>query len=72
MPVSWSPGDMDRLERAIVDETRVQLRRRGTDYVVIPREIRARGGTEVLLATTTAGDAMRFALDEIESFVVLF
>ena len=72
MAVTWTPDTMERLERAIIEETRVQLRRRGTEYVVIPREIRSRGGAEELRATTNAGDELRFALDEIDGFVVLF
>ncbi len=67
----WSPEAVDQLERAIVDGDRVQLYRRGTEYVVTPHEIRLHGNTEELLATTNAGDELTFQMDEIESFVVL-
>lgn len=69
--MNWTPDVMDRLERAIVEEARVQLLRRGTEYYVIPRRIRSRGGEEELVATTNAGDDLSFALTEIDSFTVL-
>jgi predicted DNA-binding transcriptional regulator YafY len=68
----WRPEDMDRLERAISDGDRVQLMRRGTEYVVVPRRIVSDGSAEVLVGTTATGDDLRFQLDEIERFVVLF
>ena len=69
--VHWSPDEMDRLERAIIEGARVQLSRRGTIYMIVPREIRSRGSTELLVGTTNAGDELSFALDEIERFEVL-
>ena len=71
-PLSWTPDEMDRLERAIVEGARVQLSRRGTVYMVVPREIRSRGRSEVLLGTTNAGDDLAFALDEIDHFDVIW
>lgn len=68
----WSPDHMDRLERAIVEGTRVQISRRGTEFVVVPREIVSRGGREFLVATTYAGDDLSFALDELEDFEVIW
>ncbi|HET7321218.1 MAG TPA: hypothetical protein VFI96_01905 [Longimicrobiaceae bacterium] len=68
--MTWSPEELDRLERAIVDGDRVRLVRRGTEFVVVPREIRPEGGGDVLFATTTQGERT-FALDEIEEFEVL-
>jgi len=68
----WTPDEMDRLERAIVEGARVQLSRRGTVYMVVPREIRVRGPSEFLLGTTNAGDDLAFALDEIEYFDVIW
>ena len=68
----WSPDDIDRLERAIIDGSRVQLSRRGTEYMIVPREIRSRGQTEHLIGTTNAGDDLSFALDEIERFDVIW
>ncbi len=48
----WRPQDLDRLERAIDEGARVQLARRGTEYVIQPRELRIEGATEVILAGT--------------------
>lgn len=70
--MNWSPEEVDRLERAIVEGSRVQLSRRGTEYVVVPREIQSEGSAEILIGTTNAGDDLRFALDEIDSFDVLW
>jgi hypothetical protein len=67
----WSPDQMDRLERAIVDGARLQLSRRGTEYMIVPREIRSHGPSEILIGTTNAGDDLSFALDEIERFDVI-
>ena len=70
--VHWSPDQLDRLERAIIEGARVQLSRRGTVYMVVPHEIRSRGPSEVLLGTTNAGDNLAFNLDEIEDFDVIW
>ena len=67
----WTPDDIDRLERAIVEGSRVQLSRRGTEYVVIPREIQSRGPSEILIGTTNAGDDLSFSLADIEFFDIL-
>jgi hypothetical protein len=67
----FSPTEIDRLERAIVEETRVQLSRRGTEFVVLPRELRSEGGREILVATTATGDDLDFALDELEYLDIL-
>jgi hypothetical protein len=69
--MDWSPQEMDLLERAIVEGTRVQLTRRGTEYVVVPREIRSSGPEEYLMGMTSTGDELSFALPEIDLFVVL-
>lgn len=69
--MDWKPDDMDRLEQAILEGTRVQLTRRGTEYVVIPREIRSTGPEDTLVGLTSTGDELSFSLPEIDSFVVL-
>jgi hypothetical protein len=69
--MNWSPDDMDRLERAIVEGTRVQLTRRGTEYVVVPKEIRSEGPIDTLVGLTSTGDSLSFTLPEIDEFVVL-
>lgn len=67
----WTPEEMDRLERAIVEGDRVQLTRRGSEFVVVPREIVAGTTGDVLRATTYTGDELDFALDEVDSFDVI-
>jgi hypothetical protein len=69
--MNWNPDNMDRLERAITEGSRIQVMRRGTEYVLLPRQLRPEGSTDVLLATTTTGDDLNFALNEIERFAVL-
>ena len=70
--MNWSPDEMEKLERAIVEGSRIQLSRRGTEYVVVPRTLRPDEGGEVLVATTITGDDLHFALGEIERFDVLW
>lgn len=67
----WTPDQIDQLERALIDGSRVQLSRRGTEFVVVPREIRSEGATEILVGTTQAGDELSFALDEVDYFDVI-
>jgi hypothetical protein len=67
----WSPEDLDQLERAIVEESRIQLTRRGTEYVIVPREIRSQGPVDALVGISSTGDELTFPLPEIEDFVVL-
>ena len=70
--MNWSPDDLDRLERAITEGGRVQIDRRGTEYVLIPHTLRTEGPTEILIARhPTTGENMEFPLDEIDRFVVL-
>jgi hypothetical protein len=68
----WSPDDLDRLERAITDGARVQIFRRGTELIVIPEDVRARVGRDVLRARRVAtGELDEFMLDEVDAFEVL-
>lgn len=68
----WTPDDLDRLERAIMDGTRVQLYRRGTELIVVPEDVRARLGRDILRARRIAtGETDEFPLDEVEGFEVL-
>lgn len=70
--MNWTPDTLDRLERAIADGCRIQIYRRGTEYVVLPQTLRNDIGTEVLVATHPGtGERIEFALDEVESFTIL-
>lgn len=70
--MQWSPEAVDRLERAIVEGARVQIWRRGTEYMVVPREIRSRGPNDELVGTTNTGDELAFPFDEIEGYEVIW
>ncbi len=70
--MSFSPGDYDRLEGAIERGRRVAIRRRGTEYLVVPSAIRLVGGREALDAThPTTGDGIRFWIDELDRWDVV-
>ncbi len=62
----------DDLERALADGKRVSVYRRGTEYVVVPRRLRAHGGREALDAMhPTTGERMTFFIDEMDGFEVV-
>ncbi len=55
-----------------MDGTRVQLYRRGTELIVVPEDVRARLGRDILRARRVAtGETDEFPLDEVEQFEVL-
>jgi hypothetical protein len=70
--MKWTPDAVDRLERAIVEGARVQVWRRGTEYMVVPHKIRSRGSSDELVGTTNTGDELAFPFEEIESFEVIW
>ena len=56
------------LERAVRDETRIAVYRRGTEYVVIPLRLRMLGGREAVEALhPTTGEEMTLFVDDVES-----
>ena len=62
----------DRLERAIIDKTRIAIYRRGTEYIVIPNRLHLVGGRERIEAVhPTTGDFIVIYLDEIDSLQVI-
>lgn len=70
--MNWSPDAVEKLERAIVEGARVQLWRRGTEYILLPRAIRSRGPDDELVGTTNTGDELAFPLTEIERFEIVW
>ncbi len=63
----------DALEGAIVHGRRLALRRRGTEFVVVPTRLRTEGSREVLDAThPTTGEEITLFLDELEGLEVVF
>ena len=63
----------DVLERAIVDGRRIAVYRPGNrEVVVVPKQLRIRGGREVIEAThPTTGDRLELYIDEIDGFEVV-
>jgi hypothetical protein len=67
-----SVGDYDRLERAIVDGKRISIWRRGTEYLVIPDQLRLAGGREVILARhPSTGQRLELFLDELDAIEIV-
>jgi hypothetical protein len=70
--VNWTPDALGRLERAIDDGSRVRLRRRGADVVLLPERIRDDFGGERLVGVHLGtGDRVEVPLDQVEAFSVL-
>lgn len=63
----------DRLERAVIDGTRIIVYRPGRrEYVVVPLALRLRNGREVIEARNpTTGHDLAIYLDEIDGFEVV-
>jgi len=62
----------DALERAIVDQRRVRVYRRGTEYLVIPERITLIKGREAIIARhPSTGAALTLYLDEAETIEVV-
>jgi len=62
-----STAQYDVLERAIVDGTRLAIRRRGTEYLVIPERLRVADGREIIVARhPSTGHRLELILDELE------
>ncbi len=57
----------DLLERAIVDGSRLAIRRRGTEYLVIPERLRLEHGREIIVARhPSTGHRLDLVLDELD------
>ena len=69
----FTPNQYDALERAVLDSRRVVIRRRGSEFSVIPQRLDGTGAREKLYAIhPTTGETMKFFLDEIDSFEVVW
>jgi hypothetical protein len=67
-----TPGEYDRLERAILDGRRVALVRQGREVVVIPLRLFFRNGREVIEARhPTTGDLITRVIDELDAVEVV-
>ena len=62
----------DALERAIVDQKRVTIFRRGTEYTVVPERLVTSKGREAIIARhPSTGSAITLYLDEADSLEVV-
>ena len=69
----FTPNQYDALERAVLDSRRIVIRRRGSEFSVIPQKLEGTSGRERLYAVhPTTGEIMKFFLDEIDSFEVVW
>ncbi len=62
----------DELEQAVSYGQRIAVYRRGTEYILVPRRLRTRGGRELIEAINpTTGDEMALYIEDIESIEVV-
>jgi len=67
-----SSSQYDALERAIVDGQRIAVRRRGTEYLVIPESIGTRQGRETIEARhPTTGERLTLVIEEVDDIEVV-
>ena len=67
-----SSTQYDALERAIVDGQRIAVRRRGTEFLVVPMSIGVRSGKETIEAVhPTTGERLTLVIEEIEDIEVV-
>lgn len=70
--MKWTHEQLDDLERAVLYGTRIQVFRRGTEHMLVPRSLHTRGGRDVLVGRRVGtGEDDEFLLDELESFAVM-
>ena len=62
----------EALERAISDGRRVAIYRRGTEYVVVPAQLRLIEGREAVEAThPTTGEPITIYVDEVDTIEIV-
>lgn len=67
-----TPEALDALERAVREQRRVALRRRGTEYVVVAVRLETGQRDELLEGRLPmTGEVLAFPLRELETFAVL-
>lgn len=70
--MALSVAQYDVLERAVASGARVAVTRRGVQWVVVAERLAVTGGRETLVARhPSTGDAMTFAVDEIQRLEVI-
>lgn len=62
----------DALERAIARGTRVAIRHRGAEWVVVPERLRVSGGSEAIITTNpVTGLPLVIPVDEVTDLEVV-
>lgn len=70
--MALSVEQYDVLERAVANGSRVAITRRGVQWVVVVERLVVAGGRETLKARhPSTGDAMTFAVDDIQRLEVI-
>lgn len=71
-PMQLSVVQYDQLERAITAGTRLQLRRRGSEFLVIPERLRLVMGREQIVARhPSTGSLLELYLDELDDMEIV-
>jgi hypothetical protein len=69
---SWTAQRMDLLERAVRENRRVAISRRGTEFIVIATGLTSVKARDALVGRLPmTGEEMTFILDELESFAIV-
>ena len=67
-----TPGEYDRLERAVMDGRRIALVRQGRETVVVPLRLFMRGGREVIEARhPTTGDLIAAVIEDLDAVEIV-
>jgi hypothetical protein len=67
-----SPGEYDRLERAVMEGRRIALVRQGREIVVVPLRLFLRNGREVIEARhPTTGDVIIRAIEDLDAVEIV-
>jgi hypothetical protein len=68
----WTPDRMEQLESAVQRRSRVALRRRGNEYVVVATALTESRGRDALLGyLPMTGEELEFVLGDLDHFQVI-
>lgn len=68
----WTAERMDQLERAVRDGLRVALSRRGSEFIVVARQITSVAQRDALVGRLPmTNEDKTFILDELDGFSIL-
>lgn len=67
-----TPGEYDRLERAVMDGRRIALVRQGRETVVVPLRLFMRSGREVIEARhPSTGNLMTAVIEDLDAVEIV-